>query len=202
MEIAHLVLEYLKALLSPQDVAGGVVLTFFLLFHEDIKALLLRIAKIRFPDGTEVSTSQGERKANEEQIENKPLPTFDISALVGLPEDLTPQQRVAIENILRAEKATSYLWEYRYLNYFLVYRTQEVLNWLIGLMQSTTYSHYDATWLPVIPSAQERNAILAALETHHLIQVTDAVIQVTPKGKEYQQWRGPLPQLPLTTGSM
>ncbi len=57
-----------------------------------------------------------------------------------------------------------------------------------------------ATWLPLIPSANELGAIINALQAHHLIQVNDGVIQVTPKGKEYQQWRGELPKPPLTTG--
>jgi len=199
MEIATLILEYLKVLLSPQIVVGGLGLVFLLLFREDIKALLLRVAKIRFPGGTEVSTSQSERQSKEEKIEQKPPPAPE-APITGLPSDLPPPQRLAIENILKAERATSYLWEYRYLNYFLVYGTQTVLNWLISLSQPTTYSHFDATWLPLIPSANERGAIINALQAHHLIQVNDGVIQVTPKGKEYQQWRGELPKPPLTTG--
>ena len=200
MEIATLVLEYLKVLLSPQIVVGGVGLVFLFLFREDIKALLLRVAKIRLPGGTEISTSQSERQINEENIEQKPLPA-PAMPLSGLPSDLTPQQRIAVENILKAERATSYLWEYRYLNYFLVYGTQAVLNWLISLNQPTTYSHFDATWLPLIPSANERGAIINALQAHHLIQVNDGAIQVTPKGMEYQQWRGELSKPPLITGS-
>jgi hypothetical protein len=196
MEVEQLILEYLKVLLSPQVVWAILASFFFLLFREDIKALLLRIAKIKLPGGTEVTTSQTERQIKEGQIETKPIPTANVS-LPGLPQGLTPQQKHAIEEVLKAEKATSYLWEYRYLNLFLVYRTQAVLDWLIGLGQTTTYAYYDATWLPLIPSAKERNAIITALETHHLIQMDDAVIEVTPKGREYQQWRGPLP--PLTS---
>ena len=199
MEIATLVLDYLKVLLSTQIVVGGIGLVFLLLFREDIKALLLRVAKIRFPGGTEVSTSQSERQIKEEKTEQKPMPV-PAMPLFGLPSDLTPQQRTAVENILKAERATSYLWEYRYLNYFLVYSTQTILNWLISLNHPTTYSHFDATWLPLIPSANERATIINALQAHHLIQVNDGAIQVTPKGVEYQQWRGELPNPPLTTG--
>ena len=196
MAIATLVLEYLKVLMSPQIVLGTVGFVFLLIFREDIKALLLRIAKIRLPGGTEISTSQSERQIKEEKIEQKPLPAPQ-SPLVGVPSDLTPQQRSAVENILKAERATSYLWEYRYLNYFLVYATQVVLDWLISLNQPTTCSHYDSMWLPLIPSANERGAILTALQAHHLIQIVDNVIRVTPKGMEYQQWRGDLPKATL-----
>ena len=62
METAKLVLEYLRVLLSPQIIIGIVGLVFLLLFREDIKAWILRIAKIRFPGGAEVSTSQSERQ--------------------------------------------------------------------------------------------------------------------------------------------
>ena len=52
MSTAQLVLGYLKVLLSTQMVAGVVCLAFLYMFREDIKALLLRIAKIKFPGGT------------------------------------------------------------------------------------------------------------------------------------------------------
>lgn len=127
MEIASLVLEYLKVLLSPQIVAGTVGLVFLYMFREDVKALFLRVAKIKFPGGAEVSTSQSERQIKEEGIEKKPLPAPEVP-ITGLPPGLTPQQSKSVESILKAEQATSYLWEYRYLNYFLVYRTQVVLD--------------------------------------------------------------------------
>ena len=68
METAKLVLEYLRVLLSPQIIVGIIGLVFLLLFREDIKALILRIAKIRFPGGAELSTLQSERQINEEEI--------------------------------------------------------------------------------------------------------------------------------------
>jgi hypothetical protein len=192
METTTIILEYLRVLLSPQMVVGAAGLVVLLTFREDIKALLLRVAKIRLPGGAEVSTSQTERKIAEQATEDKPAP-IPSSPLPGLPAGLTEEHRAAIEGILKAERATSYLWEYRYLNYFLVYKTQLVLDWLVGLPQPTTFGHYDATWLPLVPSANERAAMIDALQAHHLIQVTGDAIQVTPKGREYQQWRGDLP---------
>ena len=73
METTKLILEYLRVLLSPQIIVGIIVLVFSILFREDIKALILRIAKIRFPGGAELSTSQSERQINEEKYEQKPL---------------------------------------------------------------------------------------------------------------------------------
>lgn len=194
MEYANLILEYLKVLLTAPVLFSLVAILFIALFREDIKALILRIAKIKLPGGTEVSTPQSNQLATEE---HKPVPSIDNQvAVVGLPAELTPQQRQAVEQLIRSHIATAYIWEYRYLNYFLVRGTQLVLDWLIGLPQATTYMHYDSVWLPIIPSANERQAIINALQTHHLIQQeTSGMIIVTPKGREYQEWRGVLPPL-------
>ncbi|HLD10433.1 MAG TPA: hypothetical protein VJB68_10345, partial [Methylophilaceae bacterium] len=169
MEYANLILEYLKVLLTAPVLFSLVAVLFVTLFREDIKALILRIAKIKLPGGTEVSIPQSYQLAAEEQ---KPAPEPSVEnqvALVGLPADLTPQQQSTVEQLIRSYIATAYIWEYRYLNYFLVRGTQLVLDWLIGLPQATTYMHYDSVWLPIIPSANERQAIINALQTHHLI---------------------------------
>jgi len=194
MDYANLILEYLKVLLTAPVLFSLLAVWFITLFREDIKALILRIAKIKLPGGTEVSTPQSNQLATEEQ---KPAPRIDNQvAVAGLPADLAPQQRQAVEQLIRSHIATAYIWEYRYLNYFLVRGTQLVLDWLIGLPQATTYMHYDSVWLPIIPSANERQAIINALQTHHLIQQdTSGMIIVTPKGREYQVWRGVLPPL-------
>jgi hypothetical protein len=183
LDIANLILEYLKVLLTAPVLFSIVAILFILLFREDIKALILRIAKIRFPGG-EVSTPQSNQLAAEER-KPAPQPNINTQAPVSdLPADLTSQQKSAVEQLIRTHIATEYLWEYRYLNFFLVRGTQRVLDWLISLPQPTIYSHFDAVWLPLIPSANERQAIINALESHHLIlqQVDSGMITVTPKG--------------------
>ena len=196
MEVAKLVLEYLKVILSPQVIAGGIALSFFLIFREDIKALMLRIAKIKFPGGGEVSTSQLERTSEESTAENTPPPAPPGG--VPLPEglSLTPDQVQVVRQVFEAERARAALWEYRYLNYFLVPTTQRVLDWLASLTTRTTVSLFDTFWLPMIPNAEERTAIINALQAHHLIVLTGELIEVTPKGREYINWRGTLPPLP------
>lgn len=196
MEIAKLVLGYLKVLLSGPVLFSVIAIIFIFIFKEDLKALILRIAKIKLPGGTEVSTLQSNQLAVEE---NRPAPEPAVNEQVlvaGLPADLTPQQRTVIEQLIRSHIATAYVWEYRYLNYFLARGTQHVLDWLIGLTQSTTYAHFESVWIPTIPSANERQAIINALQAHHLIQQEDSgLIVVTPKGREYAEWRGKLPPL-------
>ena len=75
MEIARIVLEYLRVLLSAPVMSVAVIMTFLFLFREDLKALLLRVAKIRFPGGTELSTLQSERQHREAEEAEKPVPT-------------------------------------------------------------------------------------------------------------------------------
>lgn len=196
---AIIILEYLKVILTAPVLFSIVASLFIMVFREDIKALFLRIAKIKFPGGAEVSTPQSNQLAAEE---GRPAPQPSANtkvAVTGLPADLTSQQKSVVEQQIRAHIATAYLWEYRYLNYFLVHNTQLVLDWLIGLAQATIYTHFDAVWLPIIPSANERRAIINALQTHHLIEVRQEqseMIVVTPKGSEYQAWRGVMSSLP------
>lgn len=194
MEIAKLVVEYFKVFLSAQVIIGAVVVAFFFMFKEDIRALLKRTAKIKFPGGGEFSTSQIE-KTNEElpmRGEQPPVTTPDAPVL---PENLTltSDQVKKVEEAFASERAKAALWEYRYLNYFLARSTQRVLDWLASLNKITTVSFFDSFWLPVISNAEERHAIIHALQAHCLIMLTGEVIEVTPKGREYLEWRGPLP---------
>ena len=194
MEIATIILEYLKVILSAPVLLAIIAGVFIFKFSEDIKALLSRIAKIKLPGGTEVSTPQSNRIINDE---SKSLPTPDSVTVEGIPTELTHDQKLIIEQLVKSHIANTYLWEYRYLNYYLVRRTQIVLDWLAGLPQPTTYAHYDSFWLPLISSANERKAMITALQSHHLILHDEAtnMISVTPKGQEYQEWRGELPPL-------
>ena len=192
-------IDYLRVLMTGPVLFSLVAIIFIFIFKEDIKALLLRVAKIKLPGGTEVSTPQSDRLSKEVSQENEPE-VNDSEPIQGLPSGLTPQQKQSVEQLVRSHIATAYLWEYRYLNYFLVRTSQEILDWLIGLNQQITYAHYDSSWLPFIPSVNERQSIINALQAHHLIQFDESgLIYVTPKGVEYQQWRGVLP--PLTNHS-
>lgn len=106
---------------------------------------------------------------------------------------VSPAQLQTLEEAFAAERARAFLWEYRYLNYFLARSSQRVLDWLAGLSVRTTVGTFEAFWLPILPIAQERQAIVTALQAHYLIVLAGELIEVTPKGREYLQWRGPLP---------
>jgi len=104
-----------------------------------------------------------------------------------------PQQ---IGHLLQSERANAFLWEYRYLNLFLARSTQLVLDWLGTLQQPISVNLLDSHLQAYIVDAQERVAILTALQNHHLILIQNNLVQITPKGREYLQWRGPLPAAP------
>ena len=192
----NLVLEFLKVLLTAPVMAAGATLFICVLFKTEIRSLLNRAFNLKLPGGFEVSASQAKISAQEESDGERPKPQIsDVNS--SLPSGLTPQQQEEIGQLLLSARADSYLWEYRYLNRFLVYQTQQVLDWLVSFPQTATIRLYDTIWLPQIQVAVERNAILHALEAHHLILITGDKIEVTEKGKEYQHWRGPLPSLPL-----
>lgn len=57
----HIALEFTRILLSAPVIAGAVLFAFGWYFHEEIKQLLKRLAKIKFPGGTEVSMTQLEQ---------------------------------------------------------------------------------------------------------------------------------------------
>jgi hypothetical protein len=133
MEIAKIILEYCRVILSAPVMIAVAAITFFVLFREDLKALFLRIAMIRLPGGAELLTSQSQRQEREAEHSRKPIPEASLVP-VNLPE-LPIQNRQEIENIIKSERANAYLWEYRYLNYFFVYRTQQVLDWLASVPQ-------------------------------------------------------------------
>ena len=164
--------------------------------------MINRIFRIKLSGGSELSMSQSEKSSAELSPKNEPPPVPE-PAPSDLPQNvsLTTDQIQAVRELIQAEKANAYLWEYRYLNYFLAMGTQRVLDWLVTLKQRSNVRFYDSFWSPFITSAVERQAILNALQQHHLITITDDLIEVAEKGREYIQWRGPLPPAVSPTAS-
>ena len=195
MEIAELVLEYLKVFISFPVAAVVIGLAVLIMFKESVSILLANISKAKLPGGIELETHQNLR--NDQSDKKVSVPEDSIEKIEGLPTSLNQQQKSEVESLLKSHIANTYLWEYRYLNFYFVKGTQLVLDWLITLNQATTVTHFDSIWMHTIPNANERLAIITSLQNHHLInldEVSGAII-VNPKGNEYQQWRGVLPQL-------
>jgi hypothetical protein len=185
-------IEILKILFSTQVIAGAFAIAFVLLYKNAIKELIGRIASIKFPGGGELTTSQIEKSKEElpSSTEKPPKPTDESN----LPQNLTlaPEQQKTLKELFDAERAKAFFWEYRYLNLFLAKTTQTILDWLASLQSPPTVELADSLWQTAIPSVDERRAILEALRSHYLVDIKNNLLIVTPKGREYIQWRGPI----------
>jgi hypothetical protein len=178
----QLILEYSKVFLSVQIITGILIIYFVRRYNNEIKSLLNRISKL--PGGVELTTPQSEKIITEKQ---------DIDKVSSDPQSAIPSipiQDETFKKLFEAERARAYFWEYSYLNYFLVPRTQHILDYFNSSTAPISISLYDSLFTPPIPESGERHAIISALQKHHLINIENDLITVTPKGKEYIEWRG------------
>jgi len=197
MEVANLILEYVKVVFSAPVIGGLLFISFIFYFKANLRNLIDRVAGITLPGGGGISMSQMESVAKvQEAVQNSPPnPTSsnELSHIV-----LSQKDQKIVKEVFDAERARSALWEYRYLNLFLVRTTQEVLDWLIAVKAPPTIMLANDWWQHAIPDPNERGAIFQALRSHNLIDVQNDQIIVTPKGREYATWRGELPKRPVS----
>ena len=187
MEVHQIVLAYLEVLLSWPPLVGLLGTVVLVLFKKEVRSLIGRIARIRFPGGGEIALPQAP------PTDTKDAPEVPEGDIVELPSDVSGAEADRLREAIRSERAATYLWEYRYLNLYLVRATQLVLD-RISSAGPIALRLLDSYLQAFIPSANERNAILDALAGHHLVLMGgDGLIEVTPKGREYIAWRGPLP---------
>lgn len=190
MEVAELVLEYLKALLTWPVMGLTVFLTFLLLFRAELSGLIERIENARFPGGTEFSTPQ-KHNLEMEREERKP-PSQDEDHSPNLADILDSEQIKVVEDRLKHLDSLAKYWEYNYLNLFLVPNSQRVLDWFVGTGNPVPKQTFHSVWSTIIHSEKERKAILQALGNHHLIYEDDEErLFLTPKGQEYHALRQP-----------
>jgi hypothetical protein len=185
MTTPELILEYLKVILTWPAVTAVVVLWCVKRFGSQIGDLLTRLATIRLPGGTELSIPQlpsAPEKKGAEVLPEVPKEDEPAAPDVGAPAEVVQQK-------LNAERARAYLWEYRYLNLFLVAKTQRVLEWFGTLTVATTPATYDTFWTTAIPEPAQRQTVLAVLESHYLVVSNDGLLTISEKGREYLEWR-------------
>ena len=194
MSWAEFTVEILRILLGSAPVAAVVVLIFGFVLRKELRSLMARVATLRFPGG-ELVTTQVERESEQKASGSKvPVPQIEGPSELPPSLSLSVEDQKKLMDLIRAERARAAWWEYRFLNLYLVPNTQLVLDWLATLRQRATVPFYDAVWTASIPVPEERNAIIGALRSHHLIDLSGELIQVTPKGHEYREWRGPSPK--------
>ena len=188
----EIIVGYFRVLLSAPPMTVLVVFVLVRVFKTELKTLMDRIATIKFL-GSEISTTSQVIDHTEKTGPDE-LPTG--STETALPEGLTlsPDQQKLVTDFIQAQKTTSRIWEYRYFNSYFVHDTQLVLDWLVRNSPSIELFH--AMWMPKIPKVTDRESILLALQNHNLITVLLTMIEITEKGRDYLQWRGPLPYFP------
>lgn len=182
MDIARLVLEFLRVLTAWPVAVFVLVVVCITKFKIPITALINRIAAIRLPGGGELLTPQADQNLADRAL--RAVEATTEAPATGAPENDSKQAVVA------DGKEHAALWEYRYLNYYLVPRTQWILDWLAS-RKPISVATFDSWLIPVVYDPIERAAIFDALRAHHLIRVDDGMISVSEKGREYLQWRGP-----------
>lgn len=186
MSVAQLVLEYLRVVLSAPPMVAAVTLTFLLVFRGALRGLISRIATIKLPGGSELTAIQDPAPAPEKPPQ---LPRAAPGDAPALPASLPPENAAEVRELFEAERARAYLWEYRYLNLFLVERTVSVLEWLADVKSRPSLSMYDSLWTPRIPDVEQRKVVVDVLLSHHLVQQVNGLLEITPKGREYLEWR-------------
>jgi hypothetical protein len=193
MEIAKLVLEFARVLLAWPVITLIFGVVFLRLFKPQIGSALARILSVRLPGGGELLMSEQQASVN--------VLTASTDASAGAapgqptipPAPTAPQLPAGGDNVeqrVQTERQRAQLWEYRFLNLYLVPRTQVVLDWLASQPPMGLHT-YEAWLMGSVPSPTERLAVLDALLNHHLVEMRDNLITVTHKGREYMQWRGP-----------
>ena len=70
------------------------------------------------------------------------------------------------------------------------------LDWFAGRSAPTTFAVYDSWWSSLVVATHERFARVAVLKSHYLLIDSNGLLTVSEKGREYLEWRGPLPPLP------
>lgn len=193
----QLLLEFLKIILSWPPLAALFGMILFFSFKNDVSALIGRIKAGRFL-GAEFDISQ------KSLTERDPKP-----APLAIESDDKPRSSAGDgfdgDQTLLAERAAARIWEYRFLNYFLAPHTQIALDWLISTPGPMSAYAFDSHWSSLISKAEERRAIVEALESHNLVDITGGTLRVTDKGREYAAWSG-RPANPLSapppTGSI
>lgn len=183
--MAELILEYLKVIISWPVAIFSSILILAIKFKTPFSSWLENM-RIDYRGAT-FTSSQSMQKEIPNMGENPPLKQQEPIKLL----DVSKEKDAKVQNLVNLVgqwRTNAYLWEYRYLNYYLVFNTKLILGWLYRCPPTPIdIKVYDSIWRDRIPFSNERAAILSALKEHFLIVWDDAQISITPKGREYYE---------------
>ena len=190
-------MEWLKIILSWPVIVAGIAITLFYRYDDEIRSLMRRISNAESVEFSGIKLGKLQSAINAVEDKDKPPPA-DLELPAPPPSApntpvpdgsvvLTQEEWKQVLDMIQSQSSTSAYWEYRYLNYFLVWNTQRTLDWLIVQNRAVTASEVDALLHSL--AVNERKAILDALASHHLISIDGALISITDKGRSYVEWR-------------
>lgn len=167
-----MVLEYFKLFISWPFLSAVCFIIAIFLFKEAIQTWL-KSMKIDYKDLSVYSQSNKKITEEEKRVEKEPSP----------PQDNMDKSKLV--EVGTQWKSLAYYWEYRYLGYYLVPHTKDVLKLLYDANSEFLLNVLDVVMCKTIPEARERIAVVDALQQHYLIQIQDNMVSITEKGKEY-----------------
>lgn len=187
--------EFLKVILSPHIVWGGILVFFAFRFKSNFSQLLKAITdRVKNVQGYKKTKEGHELTFRKEQSSenDKILPNTSDNPPTGSPEKIdesiwsedSTENITLLRELVKPERAMRYLWKYRYLNYFFARHTQLVLDWFVGLESSPSYQLFDNFWFQLIPDKEERQTVIDVLSAHFLIQLTEGDIMRLPQKVE------------------
>ena len=166
MNINQIIIEYLKVLLSWPTITFFLVIIFLFKFSESIKIFLSNLRSFK----------AGLFELNQQQS----LPTRVEKKVEGKLEN----KKITLEK--RAE-----LFEFAYLNLYLVYNTKQALLWFY--FTPSTRENYIFTFIlppQAINQSVEKEAIFNALLANELIWQEGILFKITEKGKQFLKFLG------------
>lgn len=181
-----LILQYITVFFSWPVVVLVIVIYFTQKFSDSI-SIWIRNLKVQYGDAT-ISSSQA-IDSKVDSAEGDGLPQKQADAKDGKSQYLSTIQTTDVE-VLKKQivswRENAYIWEYKYLNYYLVPNTKRVLHWLY-LFKTANFETYNNVFSSSIPEMEERNTILMVLQNHFLLVFKDGILEISEKGKEYTE---------------
>lgn len=163
------------------------------LFEEPIRSFLNEIGDVQAP-GWRLTRNQEER-------DTPNVNSFPVNIITDLityrdsvwQENLETERQVAVSLSEQNEELKEHInqlqlfefkWRCLYADLYLLLHTKNVLVWF-SKINSYQRDLFDVVWTPIIPDANERNAVLNALMSVEFICQNENNIEISVLGKAY-----------------
>jgi len=181
-----------------------VALVFFKRFGAGLDFFLRNIGSMKLPGGVEIQSQAATPKESTSAGDDGSitLTSDQQAALQGFVTELEQRQKLTeidksrLEEQFQEALRASVSWKFRYLTFYLVPNSKQVLYWF-SQRSPQSRSDFHTLWGLVIPHAHERDTILRVLLEHGLLHETDESLQITQEGYSFLQYIGLLPYPPV-----